>query len=167
MSLRFMRACALFTTLAAFSPAPLSAQSASAHEYSVGALKIEHPWTRATPGGAKVAGGFMKITNTGSAPDRLVGGSSTIAGIFEVHEMSMDGGMMKMRALEKGLEIKPGQTIELKPGSYHVMFIDLKSPIKEGEMIKGELVFEKAGKVAVEFKASALGAASPATGHKH
>lgn len=162
MSIRFSRACALLAAVAVLSPV-----AALAQEIMAGALKIEQPWTRATPGGSKVAGGFMKITNTGSAPDRLVGGSSSIANIFEVHEMAMDGGMMKMRALEKGLEIKPGATIELKPGSYHVMFIDLKNPIKEGDTVKGELVFEKAGKVAVEFKAGAMGGGAPAAGHKH
>lgn len=131
-----------------------------AHDYKVGALKIDHPWTRATPGGAKVGGGFMKITNTGSETDRLTGVSADIAGVIEIHEMKMEGSMMKMRALEKGLEIKPGETVELKPGSFHVMFLDLKSPIAEDKPLKGTLVFEKAGKVEVEFKVEARGAAS-------
>ncbi len=105
--------------------------------FKAGALTIEAPWARATPGGAQVAGGFMKITNTGSEPDRLVGGTVPFAGRFEVHEMTMDGGVMKMRELSKGLEIKPGETVELKPGGYHVMFMDLKSrpqgrPDREG-----------------------------------
>lgn len=130
-------------------------------------MKVEQVWTRATPGGAKVAGGFMRITNTGSVPDRLVGGSAEISNVFEVHEMKHEGGMMKMRALEAGLEIKPGETVELKPGSYHVMFIDLKAPIKEGDVVKGELKFEKAGTVKVEFKAGAMGGAKPASGHGH
>lgn len=140
-----LRACAAFGLLALASPV-------FAHDYKAGALKIDHPWTRATPGGAKVGGGFMTITNTGTESDRLVGGSADIAKIFEVHEMKMEGTVMKMRALETGLEIKPGATVELKPGGYHVMFIDLKAPLKEGETVKGELVFEKAGKVAVEYK---------------
>lgn len=140
-----LRACAAFGLLAFASPA-------LAHDYKAGALKIDHPWARATPGGAKVGGGFMKITNTGTEPDRLVGGSTEIAKILEVHEMKMEGTVMRMRALEKGLEIRPGETVELKPGSYHVMFIDLAAPLKEGEKVKGELVFEKAGKVAVEYK---------------
>jgi copper(I)-binding protein len=132
------------------------------------AIKIEQAWTRATPNGAKVAGGFMKITNTGATPDRLIGGSADVSKLFEVHEMKMEGAMMKMRALEKGLEIKPGETIEFKPGGYHVMFIDLSTPIKEGDAIKGELIFEKAGKVKVDFKASAMGGAAPAAGnHSH
>ena len=89
----------------------------------------------------------MSIVNTGSAPDRLIGGSVAGAGKFEVHEMSMDGGVMKMRPLPKGLEIKPGQTVELKPGSYHVMFVGLKQPFEQGKSVKGTLEFEKAGKV--------------------
>jgi copper(I)-binding protein len=84
---------------------------AHAHDFTVGALKIEHPWARATPKGAQVAGGYLKITNTGKEPDRLVGGSVAFAGRFEIHEMAMDGGVMKMRALPKGIEIKPGETI--------------------------------------------------------
>lgn len=154
-------ALALLTS-ALFSTSPVLAQDIMA-----GTLKIEQPWTRATPGGAKVAGGFMKITNTGKETDRLVGGSSDVAKIFEVHEMSMEGGMMKMRALEKGLEIKPGETIMLKPGSYHVMFIDLNRPIKEGDSVSGELQFEKAGKVKLNFTAAAIGSGAPAAAGQH
>lgn len=136
--------------------------------YKVGSLTIEAPWARATPGGAKVAGGFMKITNTGKEPDRLIGGTVPFAGRFEVHEMAVEGGIMKMRELSKGLEIKPGQTVELKPGGYHVMFMDLKSGLKEGEAVKGTLVFEKAGKVDVEYKVGPIGGGAPAGGgHSH
>lgn len=128
-----------------------------AHDYQLGKLKIEHPWSRATPGGAKVAGGFMKITNTGTETDRLVGGSLVAAGAFEVHETRMEGDVMRMRRLEKGLEIRPGQTVELKPGSYHVMFMQLTTGLKEGERIKGTLIFEKSGTLEVEFKIEAMG----------
>jgi periplasmic copper chaperone A len=145
----------------------LSVSPLSAHDYRIGDLRIDHPWTRATPGGAKVAGGFMAITNTGNQPDRLIGGSAVPAGIFEVHEMRMEGNVMRMRALEKGLEIKPGQTVELKPGGYHVMFIDLKSPLKEGASFKGTLIFEKAGTIEVEYKIEARGASGGHGGHQH
>jgi len=136
-----------------------------AHDYRAGDLLIDHPWSRATPGGAKVAGGFMTIRNNGKDVDRLVGGTFDASGIVEIHEMKMDGGVMKMRALEKGLEIKPGQAVELKPGSYHIMFIELKRPLKEGESVKGELVFEKAGRVPVEYKIENLGAKSGSEHH--
>ena len=147
-----------------------SAPAPAANVFKAGSLTIEAPWARATPGGAQVAGGFMKITNSGSEADRLVGGSVPFAGRFEVHEMAMDGGVMKMRET-KGLEIKPGQTVELKPGGYHVMFMDLKSGLKEGQTVKGTLVFEKAGKIEVEFKVGPIGGGAPAGGagggHSH
>lgn len=148
-------------------PLLLLASSAGAHDYKLGDLKIDHPWSRATPPGAKVAGGFMKITNNGTQPDRLIGGTMIAAGIFEVHEMKMEGNVMKMRALEKGLEIKPGQSVELKPGGFHVMFIDLKSQLKEGEKLKGTLVFERAGTVEVEFKVESRGYGGGHGGHNH
>jgi copper(I)-binding protein len=100
----------------------------------------------------------MKITNNGSAPDRLIGGSSDVASSFEVHEMSMAGGVARMRPVQGGLEIKPGQSVELKPGSYHVMFTGLKKPLGAGERIKVTLVFEKAGKVDVDYDVRAMGA---------
>lgn len=147
---------------------PLLITPASAHDFKIGDLKIDHPWSRATPGGAKVAGGFMKITNTGKESDRLIGGSAEISKVFEVHEMAMEGNVMKMRALEKGLEIKPGQTIELRPGSYHVMFIDLNAPIVADKPFKGFLTFEKAGKIEVEYKVEKAGTAKAGHGeHKH
>lgn len=139
------------------------AASALAHDYSAGPLKIEHPWMRVPPAAAKVAGGFMKVTNTGTASDRLTGGSAAIAGRFEVHEMAVKDGVMSMRELKDGLEIKPGQTVELKPGSFHLMLIDLKGRPAVGESVKGTLVFEKAGKVDVEFKVE--DAARKAAGH--
>lgn len=130
---------------------------AQAHDYTLGDIKIVNPWSRATPGGAKVAGGFMKLTNNGKQTDRLVGGSLTGAGQFEVHETSMQDNVMRMRRLEKGLEIPAGASVELKPGSFHVMFIGLQSGLKEGERVKGTLVFEKAGAIEVDFKIEALG----------
>jgi periplasmic copper chaperone A len=153
-------------------PAPaltiLAQQAAAPQSVKAGALTIEAPWIRATPGGAKIAGGYMKITNAGKETDRLTGGTLPVAGRFEVHEMSMDGGVMKMRHLSKGLEIKPGETVELKPGGFHVMFMDLKQGLKEGETYKGTLVFEKAGKIEVEYKVGPIGGGAPAAGgHSH
>lgn len=144
----------------------LSAGSALAHDYKAGSLDIQHPWARATPKGAAVAGGYMTIVNKGATADRLVGGTAAFAGRFEIHEMSMEGGVMRMRHLSKGLEIAPGQTVELKPGSYHLMFMSLKQPLVEGQRAKGTLVFEKAGTVEVEFAVEAIGAA-PGGHHGH
>lgn len=136
----------------------LLATPAAADDAKIGDIVITKPWTRVTPPGAKVAGGFMKITNTGKTADRLVGGSIAIANKLEVHEMTMDGGMMKMREVAGGLEIKPGDSVELKPGSYHVMFIDLMSPPAEGKPVKGTLQFEKAGKVDISYDVAPMGA---------
>jgi copper(I)-binding protein len=141
------------------------ATAASAHDYTLGSLKINHPWSRATPKGASVAGGYMKITNNGTTPDRLTGGSTEAAQKFEIHEMSMDGGVMKMRELPNGIEIPPGATVELKPGSFHVMMTGVTRPFVKGERVKASLSFEKAGKVDVEFAVDAAGA-NPAE-HKH
>jgi periplasmic copper chaperone A len=138
---------------------------ASAFAQQAGGLQITGAWARATPKGAQVGGGYFKVTNNGSAPDRLLGGSSPIAGKFELHEMSMSGGVARMRELTKGLEIKPGETIELKPGGNHVMFVGLKQPLERGKPFKATLQFEKAGKVEVEFKVEPIGAPGPAHGH--
>jgi len=139
----------------------LAASAASAHEYKAGSLEIKHPWSRATPKGATVAGGYLKIINTGTTPDRLVGGSTEVAGKFEIHEMSMDGSIMRMRQLENGVALAPGATVELKPGGYHVMFMQLKAPLKKGERVPIVLVFEKAGRIPVDMQVEALGAAGP------
>jgi len=135
----------------------LAATAASAHEFKVGSLEIDHPWARATPKGASVGGGYLKITNKGTEPDRLVGGSSPVAGKFEIHEMAMDGGVMKMRPLPNGIEIKPGQTVEFKPGGFHIMMVGLKQPLEAGKTVKGTLVFEKAGTVDIEYKVEPIG----------
>jgi hypothetical protein len=140
--------------------AAMLASPAMAHDYTVGALKINHPWARATPKGASIGGGYMTVTNTGTAPDRLVGGSTDISKGFEFHEMSMDNGIMKMRMLPKGLEIKPGQTVTFKPGGHHVMFTGLKHQLMQGQHFKATIQFEKAGKVDVEFAIAGVGAQS-------
>ncbi len=139
----------------------LAASAGGAAEYKAGSLVVDQPWTRATPKNAPVAGGYMKITNTGATPDRLVGGSVEAAKRFEIHEMKMDDGVMRMRELKDGLEIPPGATVELKPGSYHIMLMNLSQPLSKGGKVKGSLTFEKAGKVDVEFAVEAIGA-SPA-----
>jgi uncharacterized protein YcnI/copper(I)-binding protein len=141
-----------------------AAQTAQEQTYKLGALTITAPWTRVTPKGAKVAGGYVRITNTGKEADRLVGGSFDLSARVEVHEMAVEGGVMRMRELTKGLEIKPGETVELKPGGYHLMFMDMKGALEAGKPAKGRIVFEKAGAVDVEFRVAPLGATSPIGG---
>jgi copper(I)-binding protein len=145
-------------TLATFAALPAQAEDAT-----VGSLKISAPWARATPKGASVGGGYMKITNTGTAPDRLIGGSTDVASRFEIHEMKMDNGVMKMRPVTGGLEIKPGETVELSPGGYHMMLVGLKQQLEQGQHFKATLEFAKAGKVDVDFAIESVGAQRPGT----
>jgi copper(I)-binding protein len=126
--------------------------------FKLGDLTVTSPWTRATPGGAKIAGGYLKITNNGASADRFVGAKSDASDRVEIHEMSMSDGVMKMRPLPNGVEIKPGETVELKSGGYHLMFMDLKQPLKQGDSLKARLQFEKAGSLDVDFNVNALGA---------
>jgi periplasmic copper chaperone A len=126
--------------------------------FKLGDLTVTSPWTRATPGGAKIAGGYLKITNNGSSADRFVSAKSDVSDRVEIHEMSMSDGVMKMRPLPNGLEIKPGETVELKSGGYHLMFMDVKQPLKPGDSFKSTLQFEKAGSLDVDFNVNALGA---------
>src|SRR5215831_19188253 len=91
----------------------LVAGAASAETYTAGAIEVSNPWARATPKGAQVGGAYMTITNKGAEADRLIDGSTPVAGKVQVHQMSMDKGVMTMRPLTGGLEIKPGETVEL------------------------------------------------------
>ncbi len=150
-----------------------SADAQEAKPAAASTLRITAPWVRATPDGAKVGAGYMKIENTGKEADRLVGATLPQAGRVQIHEMSHEGGVMKMRELTKGLEIKPGAAAELTPSGFHIMFLDLKAGIKDGAPIKGTLQFEKAGTVEVEYRVEPLrkpagGASGAGSGeHKH
>src|SRR3954468_8009637 len=148
-------------TLAALA-ASLFAVSVRAEDVKAGDLVISQAWSRATPGGAKIAGGYLTIENKGTAPDKLIGGSGDIAGKVEVHEMATKNGVMTMRPLEKGLTIEPGKTVKLAPGGYHLMMFDLKGPLKQGDKVPVTLEFEKAGKVTVSLDVQGVGAQAPA-----
>ncbi|MGI9424887.1 MAG: copper chaperone PCu(A)C [Hyphomicrobiaceae bacterium] len=129
-----------------------------AGDQTVGHIKINQAWSRATPRGAPVGAGYVTIHNMGTAPDRLVSGTTDIAERVEIHSMEMTGGVMKMRRLSAGLEIPPGKSVTFKPGSYHIMFMKLKKPIEKGQTFKATLVFEKAGAADVMFTAAGIGA---------
>ncbi len=146
--------------------AGLLAAPARAEDIKAGDLVISQAWVRATPGGAKVGGGYLTIDNKGSAPDRLIGGSADVARKVEIHEMAMNNGVMTMRPLDKGLPIEPGKTVKLAPGGYHVMLLDLKSPLKQGEQVPVTLEFEKAGKVKISFDVQSVGAQGPGMSSK-
>ena len=130
---------------------------------TLGPLEITAPFSRATLPNAPVGGGFLTITNTGPEDDRLVSAASNIAGRTEVHEMAMQGDVMKMRELTDGLPVPAGATVDLKPGGFHIMFMDLKQPLVEGETVTVTLTFEKAGSVDVPLM---IGAPN-AKGHDH
>lgn len=131
--------------------------NAMAADYKAGSIAINDPWSRATPKGAQTAIGYMTIKNNGTTPDRLIGGSVDVAASFHLHSMLLENGISKMRDLS-GIDIKPGQTIELKPGASHAMFVNLKHPLSKGEHVKGTLIFEHAGTVQVEYDVEAIGA---------
>jgi copper(I)-binding protein len=160
-----MRHCLAACALAILVAAPLfssAAAAADASEISVGALKIKDAFARPTPAGATVAVGYLTIINGAGTPDRLVSATSDISAKTQIHEMKMKGDVMEMRELTDGLAIPPGATVVLKPGGYHIIFVDLKHPVKAGDVIHVNLSFEKAGKVDVPFKAAqSKGAMSP------
>ena len=140
---------------------------AAAHEFKLGDLTIGHPWSRATPGGAKVGGGYLTVTNNGSAPDRLVAATTNVADRVEIHEMAMNNGVMTMRQIPGGIPVPPGQTVAFAPGGYHLMLMGLKTPLKEGDRVKATLTFEKAGPIEVTINVEGIGAQHPAPAEDH
>lgn len=154
----------LIAALAASLTLAVAVLPAQAHDYKLGSLRIEHPWTRATPPGAPTGGAFLTIENEGNEPDTLTGAASPIADRVELHTMSMDGGVMKMRQIKGGIEIAPGETVALAPGGNHVMMIGLKSQIVMGEKVPLTLTFEKAGSIDVELAVTPPGAPGPKAG---
>ena len=128
-----------------------------AHEFKLGDLDIEHPWSRETPAGAKVAAGYLIIKNGSSTPDRLVSATAELAGTVEFHEMTMTDNVMSMRQIDGGVEIPANGEVRFEPNSYHLMFKELKAPAVKGKKFAGTLTFEKAGTVAVEFAVDAMG----------
>ena len=136
----------------ALSFAQLLPGDVQAADYNVGSIHISQPWARATPKGASAGAGYMTVTNNGTKPDRLIScASSDAAAQCQIHQMTMEGGVMKMRPVVGGLEIKPGETVTLKPGSFHVMFVDLKHPLQQGKTVEATLKFDNAGTVEVRI----------------
>lgn len=135
----------------------LIAVPALAEEFKAGDITIDKAWARATPKGAEVGAGYLTIHNNGAAPDRLTGGSADFATV-EVHEMSMSGGVMKMRKLEDGLAIPAHGSVTLAPSGYHLMFTGLKQPLVKGTVAKASLTFEHAGSIPIVFPVQGVGA---------
>ncbi len=129
--------------------------SAFSQEAKLGKLKIEDAYIRSTAPAQSVAGGFMKIDNLG-AVDQLISASSPSAVEVQLHEMSMDGNVMKMRQIKEIL-VPANSSTELKPGGLHLMLIGIKSPLKTGDSVPLKLKFTKAGEVEVRFSVKAIG----------
>lgn len=127
-------------------------------EHQVGDLMLKAPFARATLPNQPVAGAFLTISNMGTEDDVLIAVSSPVSERGEVHEMKMDGDTMKMREMADGLVIPAGETVELKPGGYHLMFMKLNQPLVEGETVEATLEFQNAGSVTLPFAIMAKGA---------
>ena len=137
----------------------LGAAPAIAQQFKAGDVVIDKAWSRATPKGAEVGAGYLTIHNNGATPERLTGGAADFANV-EVHEMTTENGVMKMRELKDGLAIPPHGTVTLAPNGYHLMFTGLKTPLATGGVVKATLNFEHAGAIPVEFAVRPVGASS-------
>jgi len=146
--------------------AAIIASSALAHGYRARSIAIQHPWARETAPRQIVGGGFMTLVNHGAAEDRLLSGSTPVAAEVQLHTMSMDGGVMRMRQIQGGIAIPAGGTLELRPGSYHIMFMGLKRPLRQGERFPVTLRFQRAGTISVQFAVQPVSSTGPMeTGH--
>ncbi|MEH6726861.1 MAG: copper chaperone PCu(A)C [Hyphomicrobiales bacterium] len=138
----------------------------SADSFTLGELVIDHPYARATPPNAKVAGGYLTITNNGTEADRIIGASASFAGRVEIHKMEIINDVMKMSPVPDGLEIAAGGTVELKPGSFHLMFMSITTRLNEGDVQQVTLEFEKAGKVDVDLNVEGFNSGAANEMHK-
>ena len=139
--------------------------SAAAEDATAGPISIKDAWSRATPEGANVGVGYLTITNDGDAPDRLVSADADFAGQAEIHQMTMNNDVMQMRPVPDGVTIPAKGSVVFSPASYHLMFMGLKGPLKQGDAVTGSLTFEHAGKVNVTFQVEAMGASAPEAHH--
>lgn len=148
-------------TLALGATIGLMATAAVAHGHRAGALSIQHPWSRETAVGQAVGGGFLTITNSGSREDRLLSGTTPVAAEVQLHTMTMDGSVMRMRQVTDGVAIPATASVELKPGGYHIMFMGLKRQLRQGEFFPVRLHFQRAGSVTVQFAVQPVGSTGP------
>lgn len=125
-------------------------------------IRVERAWSRATPPGARAGAGYLTLVNATDTPDRLLTASSTVSGSTEVHEMSMTGGVMRMRHLADGLVVPPRGSAVLAPGGTHLMFLELRQPLVAGQTLRVELRLERAGVVPVVLEVLPIGSKGPA-----
>lgn len=169
MKFEILRAVAVAGLLAFGSAGAAMAEGASASAHAmtaesgiaqIGDIAISGGFARAMPPGAPTGSAYLNIANKGKNDDVLVGVSSP-NGMVEVHQMSMQGGMMKMSPVAGGLAIPAGETVQLKPGGYHLMFMNVTTPLKEGETVEVTLKFQTAGEVTLALPVAAVGASAP------
>jgi copper(I)-binding protein len=154
----------------------LLSAAVAAHEYASNGITVAHPWARATPGAVKIGGAYFEMRAAGGRGDRLIAVRSPVAGNAELHSHTTEGGVARMRRVD-AIPIAGGKSVVLAPGGYHVMLMDLKQPLKEGDLLKLTLLFEKAGEIEVEATVEPIGAMGPhgldqqpdsgTGGHKH
>lgn len=144
----------------------LPASPASAHDFRVGDLAIDHPWSRAVGASAPTAAGYMSIANRESLPDRLISAETPMARTVEAHEMNMTDGVMRMRPMPAGIPLPPGGTVWLRPGGMHLMLVGPTGAFVPGGRVPLTLRFERAGTVIVELEVASAGARAPATEHQ-
>jgi copper(I)-binding protein len=156
---RNLRRIAL-ATAAALAPMTL-ATGATAHNHGgeahTGGIVISQPYARATMPGAKVAAAYMQLRNTGKAPITLVSAASPVCDKVELHTMSMEGGIMRMRELQNGVTIPPGGTISFVPGGMHLMLMGLRQQLTPGTAVAVTLNFSGAPSQTLQFPVQAMG----------
>ena len=136
--------------------------AAAAHDvFTTGTLEISGGYSRATLPNAPVGAGYITITNKGTADDTLLSATSPVAGVTQIHEMKMEGDVMKMTELPDGLVIPAGQSVALAPGGLHIMFMELKEPLVEGSMVPVTLTFATAGTVEIQLVVGSINADEP------
>jgi hypothetical protein len=148
-------------TLALSAAIGLMATAALAHGYRAGTLSLQHPWSRETAVGQTVGGGFLSISNSGNREDRLLSGTTPVAAEVQLHTMTVDGGVMRMRQVTDGIAIPAKGSVDLKPGGYHIMFMGLKRQLRQGERVPVTLRFQRAGTVTVQFAVQPVGSTGP------
>ncbi|MEL7727964.1 copper chaperone PCu(A)C [Citromicrobium bathyomarinum] len=149
---------AILLTACNFEPGP---EAPSEAEAAMSEIAITGAWSRETAEGQNAGGAFMTIANSGSADDRLTGGSTSVAGDVQIHTVDMTDGVMRMRELEDGLDVPAGGSVTLRPGSFHIMLMQLDQPLQQGETVPVTLTFEKAGPVEIELAIQPVGSQGP------
>ncbi|WP_404376150.1 copper chaperone PCu(A)C [Vreelandella aquamarina] len=164
-----MRRVTLLIALLLMSTPLVAAHHGSDHSEAMAghsSIEVTHPWARATPPGAGAGGGFVTLTNHGDKDDTLVGATSPLTERVEIHMMEMHGDVMRMVPLPGGIDIPAGETVTLAPGGLHLMFMELASPLVEGQPVPVTLEFQHAEPIQVKLQVLPVGAALESSHHQ-